>query len=288
MNKRTMFGLPLNPDHLLNQLLGHSFCVSYYHRNKLGRQIDKAIRLVGEDQMLMVDNGAFSAWRKGIQMTAEYWDGFARWALDIMDRCPQAVLVVPDVIDGTVEANHELACEFMSALALDHGRVLDRDRCMTVWHLHEPIEYLTHMVEGGWQYIAFGSSGEFGKVGTPAWHGRIAEAFAALDDLCQPGSGYRRPWIHLMRGQAEFHKYPFDSCDSCNVAMNHNQWGRRNPGDFHVYRFARLIKQRADASGTGKERDWIESPARLARQAREWVRPAARRIEQRQLAFMAS
>ena len=286
MKKRTVFGLPLNPQHLLEQLVGHSFCVSYWHRAKLGSQLDAAIRLVGEDQMLMLDNGAYSAWRNGQDFTGSYWDGFARWALDIMDRCPQAVLVIPDVIDGNVEANHQLACEFMSSLALDHGRIVDQDRCMVVWHMHEPLEYLTSMVEGGYQYIAFGSSGEYGKVGTPEWHGRVQAAFAALDELCQPGSGYRRPWVHLMRGQAEFHKYPFDSCDSCNVAVNHNVWSKRNPGPRHVERFARVIKTRVDAGVSGIERESIESPAALTCQVRGWVRPL-KRVAQRQLCFMA-
>jgi hypothetical protein len=288
MKKRTVFGLPLNPQHLLAQLVGHSFCVSYWHRNKLGRQLESAIKLVGEDQMLMLDNGAYSAWQSGATMDADYWDGFARWAIDIMDRCPQAVMVVPDVIDGDVQANHELACEFMSSLALDHGRVLDRDRCMVVWHLHEPIEYLTHMVEGGWQYIAFGSSGQYARVGTPEWHGRIKEAFAALDELCQPGSGYRRPWIHMMRAQAEFHRYPFDSCDSCNVAVNHNVWRKRNPGDFHVSRFARVIKTRVDASVSGEERESIESPSSLARFLRESARARKVRVRQTELSFMGA
>lgn len=285
MKKRTVFGLPLNPKHLLRQLAGHSFCVSYWHRDKLGSQLESAIRLVGRDQILMLDNGAYSAWRNGQEFSDSYWDGFARWAIDVMDRCPQAVLVIPDVIDGTVESNHELATDFLSSLALDHGRLLDRDRCMAVWHLHEPLDYLTHMVEGGYQYIAFGSSGEYGKVGTPEWHGRIEQAFAALDELCQPGSGYRRPWIHMMRAQAEHHRYPFDSCDSCNLAMNHGVWGRRNPGEFHVSRFARAIKSRVDASVTGIERDSIESPAGLTQTLRSGA--AARRLAQQEFHFMA-
>lgn len=286
MKKRTVFGLPLNPGRLIDQLAGHSLCVSYYHRSRLGRQIEDAIRLVGEDQLLLVDNGAFSAWRAGTEMSGDYWDGFARWALGILDRCPQAVLVVPDVIGGSVEQNHELAIEFMSHLALDHGRALDRDRCMVVWHLHEPIDYLLHMIEGGWQFIAMGSSGEYAKVGTDHWHGRIREAFAAMDGLCQPGSGYRRPWVHLMRGQSMFHLYPFDSCDSCNVAVNHNIWGRRNPGPNHVSRFARVIKTRVDASVSGIERE-VESPSAMTELCK-W-RPIGRSgVRQRNLCFMGA
>jgi hypothetical protein len=212
VKKRTVFGLPLNPAHLLDQLAGHSFCVSYYHRSKLGRQLVQAIDLVGEDQLLMVDNGAFSAWRSGKALDEQHWDAFARWGIRILDACPQAVMVIPDVIGGTVEENHQLACDFTAGLSLLYGRNDLVDRCMMVWHMHEAVEHLLGMVEGGYQYIAVGSSGEYAKVGTPAWHARIREAFAALDGLCQEGSGYRRPWMHLMRGQSMFHLYPFDSC----------------------------------------------------------------------------
>jgi hypothetical protein len=269
VKKLTVFGLPLNPAHLLDQLEGHSFCVSYYHRHKLGRQLQQAISLVGDDQLLLVDNGAFSAWRNGTTMDEGYWfDGFARWAIRILDACPQAVVVIPDVIGGTVEENHQLACEFTSALALVYGRPDLRDRCMAVWHMHEPVEYLTGMVEGGYQYLAIGSSGEYAKVGTPAWHARIREAFAALDDLCQEGSGYRRPHVHMMRAQSMAHLYPFDSCDSCNVAVNHNTWKRVNPGENHVARMAAGIKARVDASCNRLAR--IESPAEVAELVGEW------------------
>ncbi len=268
MKKRTVFGLPLNPAHLLDQLAGHSFCVSYYHRSKLGRQLVQAIDLVGEDQLLMVDNGAFSAWRSGKALDEQHWDAFARWGIRILDACPQAVMVIPDVIGGTVEENHQLACDFTAGLSLLYGRNDLVDRCMMVWHMHEAVEHLLGMVEGGYQYIAVGSSGEYAKVGTPAWHARIREAFAALDGLCQEGSGYRRPWMHLMRGQSMFHLYPFDSCDSCNVAVNHRAWQRANPGEGPVARMAGGIKQRADASCNRLDR--VESPAALAELCGGW------------------
>jgi hypothetical protein len=268
VKKRTVFGLPLNPAHLLDQLEGASFCVSYYHRSKLGRQLIQAIDLVGDDQLLMVDNGAFSAWRNGKPLDEQHWDAFARWGIRILDACPQAVMVIPDVIGGSVEENHQLACEFTAGLSLLYGRADLVDRCMMVWHMHEPIDHLLGMVEGGYQYIAIGSSGEYAKVGTPAWHARIREAFAALDGLCCEGSGYRRPWMHLMRGQSMFHLYPFDSCDSCNVAVNHNTWKRSNPGENHVARMAGGIKRRADGSCNGLER--VESPAALAELVSGW------------------
>ena len=66
MEKTSIYGLPLNPMPALEQLRGASFCVSYATRNKLGRQLDQAIDLVGEQGILLVDNGAYSAWPAGL------------------------------------------------------------------------------------------------------------------------------------------------------------------------------------------------------------------------------
>jgi hypothetical protein len=44
MQKKAVYGLPLNPLSALEQLEGCSFCVSYGTRKKLGRQLDDAIR----------------------------------------------------------------------------------------------------------------------------------------------------------------------------------------------------------------------------------------------------
>lgn len=254
MNKRVVFGLPLNPAHLLGQLRGRSFCVSYYHRGRLGRQLDQAIDLVGDDGILLLDNGAFSAWRNGEALGWDHWERFAEWANDILTRCPQAVAVVPDVIGGTERENWELLNEFAG--------LVDLDRCMPVWHMHESLDYLRHIASVG-PYMAIGSSGQYAKVGGAAWHRRMAQAMRAVD-RCTLRRGLMRPWVHMMRAQSELHRYAFDSADSCNIAVNHNAWHRRNPGAGHVERMAAPIIDRAAASCDGAERRWIECPAASA------------------------
>ena len=259
MKKRTVFGLPLTPVRHLAEVDGSSFCVSYATRSKLGGQLDQAIEAVADDGILLIDNGAFSAWRSGVPMDV---DGFARWAADIMARCPQAVAVVPDVIDGDAEANDAMLIDFRGAV-LELGLELDADRTMAVWHMHEPLERLTGLVEGGFQYVAIGSSGEYAQPGTPAWHERIRQALAALDDLVAESNGaYRRPWLHMMRAQAEAHRYDFDSSDSCNLAVNHCRY--RDTGHGHVGRLAARIAGKIDASCDGAERPTIEPPADAA------------------------
>lgn len=209
MLKTTIFGLPLNPMPKLDALKGSSFCVSFATRDKLGRQLDQAISLVGEDGILLVDNGAYTMWGKGERFTDAQLDAFHAWAWDILDRCPQAVVVIPDVIGGSELENKALLekCAF------------DMFRSMPVWHMHESLDYLIQLCQD-YNYVAFGSTKD--KPGTEAWHARIREAFAAIE-AWETETGFNRPRIHMMRAQAQAHLYDFDSSDSTNVAQNHNR-----------------------------------------------------------------
>lgn len=266
MKKRVVYGLPITPRRLIDEVAGSSFCVSFATRKCLGLQLQQAIDLVGKDEILMVDNGAFSAWRSGVPLDI---DGFARWAADILARCPQAVAVVPDVIDGDAEANDAMLNEFRG-VCLELGLDIPFERTMAVWHMHEPIDRLIGLVEGGFEYVAIGSSGQYAKTGTPEWHARIQEALAALDAFIAGSDGaYRRPWIHMMRAQAEAHKYEFDSSDSCNLAINCNRHKATGPG--HVARMAERIAGRIAASCNGAERPTIEPPAAAAAMLNTWT-----------------
>jgi hypothetical protein len=249
MNKLTVYGLPLNPTSLLNQLAGASFCVSYATRDKLGAQLDQAIELVGHDGILLVDNGAFSMWKQGINTRGEdYQDAYEDWANDILARCDQAIAVIPDVIDGNEFDNAELVNETM----------LDRDRAMPIWHMHESLEYLTYLCES-FNYVGIGSSGQFKDPGTPAWHARMAEAFAAIAKWELEGEGaYIRPRIHLMRAQAFAHLYPVDSSDSTNVAVNHNRQARVS-GE-NLAQFAGRVDRRIQASAGPEAEHQVKQP----------------------------
>lgn len=195
MKKQVVFGLPLNPMPLIEQLRGASFCVSYGTRGKLGRQLNDAIELVGKDQMLLVDNGAFSAWQSGIDTMNDdnYLDGFAEWASDILDRCPQAVAIIPDKIDGNEEDNRQLALESLG--------MFDSNRAMGVWHMHESFEYLLWLCES-FGHVGIGSSGDYRNFKKPNWTTRIKEAMAAIDAWeAIPDAGNVRPRIHMLRAQ---------------------------------------------------------------------------------------
>jgi len=261
MKKTTIYGLPLNPMPLLDELRGASFCVSFATRDKLGKQLDQAIELVGEDGILMIDNGAYSIWEKAKKtgqdpaeagrytMTDEYLNEFGRWASDIMARCPQAVVVVPDVIMGTLDQNHELLSVWAGMGLEDGCEQICSERSMPVWHMDEPISYLLYLAES-YGYIAFGSTVGFAP-NSKQWHARIREAFAALDAHCTEDNGYVRPRIHMMRAQGQHAGYDFDSSDSTNVAVNHGRQFRKSGMSCkreHIRAFAGRINAQIQAS----------------------------------------
>jgi ATP-dependent protease HslVU peptidase subunit len=169
---------------------------------------------------LLIDNGAFSNHQAGkSSFDADYLDGFIEWANEILLDCPQAIVVLPDVIDGTLEENERLLHETMCAFPVD--------RTMPVWHMHEPISAFLHLAEG-FEWVAIGSSAQYFDIGTPIWHARMQELFAAIDAWEATSNGaFIRPRIHMMRAQSQLHAYPFDSADSCNVAMNHSRQSKK-------------------------------------------------------------
>ena len=132
-----------------------------------------------------------------------------------LDRCPQAVAVLPDVIDGDRRA--ELAIDVRN-----HGHV-PQDRTMPIWHMHEPIFYLLNLCEG-FSYVGIGSSGEYASGSGPKWQARMTEVFAAIDQWEAESNGaFIRPRIHMMRSQGRPTCSRSDSSDSTNVAVNHGR-----------------------------------------------------------------
>lgn len=238
--RQVVLGTPINPAALLDSLAGYSFCVSYASRAKLGSQVDRIIDLINADPnaFLLVDNGAFTHWRQGGAMTDDYVAGFEAWAEDILARCPKAIAVLPDVIGGAPAENWDLVCTSS----------LDPARSMPIWHLHEPLDYLRHMVESGFPMIGFGSSGDYASGRGAEWEARIAQAFAVIDAATAAGSGYARPHIHMMRCQSQLHRFPFNSADSTNVAINHNKH-RPALGEGRARFLADRIRARCDEAG---------------------------------------
>jgi hypothetical protein len=227
--KRLVHGTPLTPKRLLPQLRGGSFCVSYMHPD----QLDECINLVGEDQILILDNGAFTAWKKGITLDAAWWDGFYAWANEAMDRCPQAVAVIPDVINGSENENMQLIAECV------HGEKLNYpERAMAIWHMNESLEQLEKLYRL-FNFVGFGSCQEYdiARNGPQSdYYQRMEEVWANMAFWDLKYGKEAAPWIHMMRGLGVLHKIGFDSADSCNLALN--QCYQKNKFVNHVQQFA--------------------------------------------------
>ena len=154
-------------------------------------------------QSVVMDNGAFSAWRQGKLYD---FDGYGAW-VELWHRHPAVEWhVIPDVIDGSEEQND----------AMLKGWPFPKASSVPVWHMHESLDRLKRLM--AWPRVALGSSGDFATVGTDRWWGRMCEAMAVL---CDEG-GRPRVKLHGLRmlDPGVFSKLPLASADSCNVARN--------------------------------------------------------------------
>jgi len=201
-------GTPITPRRvLLEQMHGKCFCVSFFTPSDV-----EACHEIG--QAVLLDNGAFSAWRKGIALTSTWWAKYYAWAERWLAH-PTTYAIIPDVIDGDEFDQDALLAQWPF-----------HERGWPVWHMHEPIGRLLHLLDT-WPRIAIGSSGQYSRVGDPHWRRRMDETWNAI------ASRHRfTPWVHMLRGmQAVKWAYPFASVDSTDVARNHHL-PRKNARDM--------------------------------------------------------
>jgi hypothetical protein len=190
-------GLPLTPVALLvEQMAGRFFCVSYAD----ARQVRQAHSI---GQGVMLDNGAFSVWRRG---HVPDWQGYYAWSDPWLDY-PTTWAVIPDVIGGTDEENDALVEQWPH-----HGKGAP------VWHMHSPVDRLIRLLED-FGRVCFGSSGQFATVLDERWERRADEAWNAIAVRFR-----RTPSVHMLRGMAcSGERWPFASVDSTDIARNHNR-----------------------------------------------------------------
>jgi hypothetical protein len=191
-------GTPITPHTAFYQLAGKHFCVSFARPDNV-----KIAHDLG--QTVMLDNGAFSVWRRG---ATSDWPGFYAWCDKWLDY-PTTWAVIPDVITGTAE---------------DQDKLLDQwpfgQRGAPVWHMHEPIDRLLRLLQK-FARVCIGSSAQYAIVLSDAWQRRMDEVWNAIARVFR-----RSPWVHMLRGMACVgRRWPFGSADSTDVARNHNRDG---------------------------------------------------------------
>lgn len=201
-------GTPITPEHAAVEILnGRHGLVSFANPQPLALVADICHSFV-------LDNGAFSFWKIGKQMDVQ---GYYRW-VETWHRHPGFDwALIPDIIDGTGEANDRL----IDAWPFGSSGV-------PVWHLHETLERLANLASK-WPRVALGSSGEYAQVGTASWWARMEDAMAAICDA----AGQPRAKLHGLRmlDPKVFGKFPFASADSTNIGRNigiDKKWAKGN------------------------------------------------------------
>lgn len=142
----------------------------------------------------ILDNGAYSAWRRGEEMN---WDEYAQWVNKISTHPAYQFAILPDVINGTEAENDEL----LEQHQLPYG--------VPVFHQGESFDRLERLA-GNYPIIAISSVEK--SIPSISFNSWINAVFQRLtDDL-----GVPRVKVHGLRmlNPEIFTRYPFSSADS--------------------------------------------------------------------------
>ncbi len=156
-------------------------------------------------QSFVLDNSAFTIWRKGGEMD---YEGYVKWVEFWCKHPGFDWALIPDIIDGTEEDNDKY---------LDMWQT--KAKGVPVWHLHESIERLKRLANK-YEIVALGSSGKWSNPNNEQWWFRINDV---MDAICDKDG---RPPCKLhglrMLNTEVFTKLPLSSADSCNAGRNNH------------------------------------------------------------------
>lgn len=159
-------------------------------------------------QSVILDNGAFTAWKNGDSVDVA---AYAEWVRGWMHHPGFDWCLIPDIIDGSEQQNDEAIGLWLEAFS-PHVSV-------PVWHLHESLERLERLVS--FPRLALGSSGEYAEIDNrpgSRWWTRISEAM----EICCDKQGRPRTKLHGLRmlDPTITSHVPLSSADSTNCARN--------------------------------------------------------------------
>lgn len=163
-------------------------------------------------QSVCLDNGAFTAWKKGGGVDVE---GYHQWVESVAGHPALDWCLIPDTIDGAEQDNIDLVTLWL--------RMGCRVESVPVWHLHESMDWLEYLVTH-FRTVALGSSGQWASPGTGAWWDRMGQAMSVACDA----QGRPRARLHGLRmlDPEVFTRLPLASADSTNAAVNCGSLGR--------------------------------------------------------------
>lgn len=154
-------------------------------------------------QSFVLDNGAFTVWKKGGQLDLEgYYTFVDHWH---KHPCFDWALI-PDVIDGDEDDNDKLLQQWPNHL-----------EGVPVWHLHESLDRLNRLSRD-YKRVALGSSGEWPTPNAAKWWLRMSEV---MDAFCDE-QGRPPCKLHGLRmlNPKVFTRLPLASADSTNAGVN--------------------------------------------------------------------
>lgn len=197
-------GTPITPKEVFYQALKkRNSLVSFACQQDLHKSFEICNKVI-------LDNGAFNTWNKAKKGQIadinwiKHWDNYYQWLEKLINR---EFYFIPDVIDGTEEENDAL---------LKDNPFSDG---VPIWHINESLDRLERLASN-YDYIAFGSAGEYSELGTNKWNYKMD---LAMRVICNK-DGFPLVKIHMLRclNPKIFTKYPFYSGDSTNLAQNHS------------------------------------------------------------------
>ncbi len=197
-------GTPITPKSVFYKMMPtHNALVSFVNQQDLGKVLEVCDKI-------MLDNGAFTFWKKYKKPKLEWGDYYA-WVENLYDKIE--VFIIPDIIEGSEEDNDAL---------LKTVPIQLKAKGIPVWHFNESLVRLSRLTNE-YEYIALGSSSEISHCGTleqrSLWYSKMEDVMK----ICCNLDGTPKVKLHMLRclNPKVFGKYPFYSGDSTNVAQNH-------------------------------------------------------------------
>lgn len=191
----------------------------------------------------ILDNGAFTAWRKGGEID---FNGYVKWISDWCRHPGFDWCIIPDVIDGDESSNDDKILQWNDTEGSKFG--------MPVWHLHESIERLERL-SNNFRIVCLGSSGAWSNPGSEKWWNRMSQV---MDAVCINGIPPCKFHGLRMLDPEIFTKLPLSSADSTNAAVNSGsleRFGMYRPPS--VYQRATVIADRVESFNSAPV--WVKS-----------------------------
>lgn len=191
---------------------------------------------------IAIDNGAFSAWKRGLKIN---WTEFYQWLGGYLFHEKCDFFIIPDVIDGGEDDNNTL---------INRVPAMFKDKAVPAWHMHESIDRLLMLCDN-YDKIAFGSSGEYSSIRTAKWHCRMVEALSEI--YIKRSYETKIHGLRMLDGRI-LGKYPLHTADSTNLACNVPKYKVKYPllGENLQHRAA-ILKNAIESVSPPTIKEWV-------------------------------